>query len=248
MHLLQVEQHELDGEDIFISGPFGVLTQQPSAVEPRRPTVSREKTPSLSQLCAAIDDEEGTYMKPTCTKEEAPRQSTTELQRVRSSTKPWPAPGSPSLAAGLQNDLLVDVLLGHYIQTVSNILQPVRHPGNAYSSLYGSRAMSVAKKLSWSDAVQHLQVSDCKVALLCSLLASSSFHLRESDKFSDADATARFFRSKAISHLRQALSTRTTTGQPGLQVLSRSVASSRAVLSVMLTLITADVSRACILL
>lgn len=139
-------------------------------------------------------------------------------------------------------DNLINTLMDHYSHNVANILQPVLHSRNAYNSYYATEALAVAKYCPWTDVVQRRNVSDSRVALLCSLLTSSSFHMRGFDKSHEADALARYFRGKALSHLRMALdSLQGFNGKLGL-IDAHSMAKYEAVLSVTLTLVTADVS------
>ncbi|KFA74744.1 hypothetical protein S40288_08833 [Stachybotrys chartarum IBT 40288] len=142
----------------------------------------------------------------------------------------------------LQQDNLVGSLMGHYLHSVANTLQPVLHPRNAYSSIYGSKAMSIAKRISWNDIMQRMRVSNSKIALLYSLLTSSSFQIRGFNRSDDADAVARYFHVKAVSHLRLALDSLHHTGEgPNLIITPRFLAKCEGVLAVMLTLVTADV-------
>ncbi|KEY66699.1 hypothetical protein S7711_09719, partial [Stachybotrys chartarum IBT 7711] len=125
----------------------------------------------------------------------------------------------------LQQDNLVGSLMGHYLHSVANTLQPVLHPRNAYSSIYGSKAMSIANRISWNDIMQRMRVSNSKIALLYSLLTSSSFHIRGFNRSDDADAVARYFHVKAVLHLRLALDSLHHTGEgPNLIITPRFLA------------------------
>lgn len=107
--------------------------------------------------------------------------------------------------------------------------------------------MSVARRISWKVVFQHTGVSNIvsnsKLALLCSLLTSSSFHLRGCGQFDSADAVARYFRSKAMKYLRLALSSGYTAVGSSANSASmvQSIPNPESVLSVILTLVTADV-------
>lgn len=151
-----------------------------------------------------------------------------------------------NLDATSRHDAQISVLMTHYLSNVANILQPVLHPCNAYSSIYGNEAKSTAQRMSWGNVLRQSKVSHSKLALVYSLLTSSSFHLRGCDpnRSEDADAMARYFRIKAGSHLRVAIdSLREHSMEVGLPTSrNSSFAKWEGVLRVMLTLVTADVS------
>jgi hypothetical protein len=154
----------------------------------------------------------------------------------------------PMLGREDSKDILVQQLMHNYVHNVATVLQPVVHSGNAYSSIYATQAMAVALKSSKNEnEIQHLGPSNIalnsKTALLYALLTSSAFFLRGSDRFGEADALATSFRLKAQAHLQLALKSlfdpKTSSGQSSSE---KSLSDYEGVLSVMLTLVTADVS------
>ncbi|KAI5456889.1 hypothetical protein BGZ63DRAFT_80892 [Mariannaea sp. PMI_226] len=138
---------------------------------------------------------------------------------------------------------LISMLMNHYVLNVANILTPFRHPQNTYSSIYASSAMAVAQRIPQGSLSYDSPVSHSKVALVYSLLTSSAFQLRGRDDNTEADILARSFRNQAISHLQLALNSLSgpsPNGSPTNEIFA--IAKREEVLSVMLTLITADVS------
>ncbi|KAJ3541534.1 hypothetical protein NM208_g4561 [Fusarium decemcellulare] len=139
-------------------------------------------------------------------------------------------------------DHLVSNLMYHYVNNVATILQPILHSRNTYNSIYATKAMTIADSLSWGDIVQSSSISDSKVALLYSLLTSSAFHLRGFRATDEADALARYFLVKAQSHLQLALDALFVPSDHSSTIARATSLSKReAVLSVMLTLVTADI-------
>ncbi|KAI1373804.1 fungal-specific transcription factor domain-containing protein [Hypoxylon crocopeplum] len=134
---------------------------------------------------------------------------------------------------------LVGILLQHYEGCVANILQPVMHPRNTYSSIYVPRAISAFKKISWESPRPNSGVSACEIALFFSVLASSAFHLRGHDESAkEADSLARHCRTKSLSHLGVALAALEARSS-GISHVDSSMLED--ILSVVLTLVTADV-------
>ena len=128
---------------------------------------------------------------------------------------------------------------------VANILQPIIHPANTYTSIYVPSAVTTFKTISWDSPLdKNPQVPPSQIALLFSILSSSAFHLRGRDETKEADDLARHCRAKALSHLQLSLS-----NLPASDVMeiagpeNSTIANLEAILSVMLTLVTADVSQ-----
>jgi hypothetical protein len=157
--------------------------------------------------------------------------------------------GGPSLLASsdlarvASRDTLINTLLRHYVQDVANVLQPIKHPRNTYSSIYATTALAVAQRMPWQPLHRDLRIPNSKVALLYSLLTSSAFQLRGHDDNHEADFLARYCRNQAISHLQLALDSLPGSEQHSSQQGKMLASAKREeVLSVMLTLVTADVS------
>ncbi|GAW15162.1 hypothetical protein ANO14919_045710 [Xylariales sp. No.14919] len=126
----------------------------------------------------------------------------------------------------------INSLMHHYRQDVATILQPVKHCHNEYRSIYASKAMTISELISGQSHLSRTISSTSRLALMYSLLASSGFHLRNLYKLRDLDHLARNFRAKAYSLLRTALKSLSPV---------KSQAFREAVLSVTLTLVTADI-------
>lgn len=148
---------------------------------------------------------------------------------------------SSHLARVASRDTLINTLLHHYVHNVANVLQPIKHPRNTYSSIYATTAMAVAQRMPRQSLQQDLRVPNSKVALLYSLLTSSAFQLRGHDDDSEADFLARYCRNQAISHLQLALDSLSGSQHPSQQGKMVASAKREEVLSVMLTLVTADI-------
>lgn len=151
------------------------------------------------------------------------------------------------LAMSAGRNSLVGTLIHHYVHIVANLLQPVVHPRNTYTSIYVPSAMTALSNFSWDESPGQgsSRTSPSELALFFSLLASSAFHLRGYRDTSSGDAIARYCRTKAISNLQVSLAGISASDEqpgPGGQVAS--AANLEAVLSVVMTLVTADVSAA----
>ncbi|KAF4119431.1 hypothetical protein GMORB2_4773 [Geosmithia morbida] len=137
---------------------------------------------------------------------------------------------------------------------------PVLHARNAYSTIYANEALAVARRMSLRPDPASGPVQDhgwdSKVALMYSLLASSSVHMSGGRRSSDGThAISRSFRVHAVSHLRKALGSLSVAsrgegydgrrrGQDGTAITTAPPhvpAQLEAVLKVMLTLVTADI-------
>lgn len=267
-HMQDVEAFEKKHDkETLTSGPFTVFRNlrdihRSSVPGPASPDVETSDVPVTEDVEAAETGEDQRIE--TCNEDDGDKSHTEDdnLQTPasdRSSNEPrslelrsklrkhGPTQRRPSIPQlKPRPDSLVSRLMDHYVHNLATVLQPVLHSKNAYSAIYATEAMAVAKSMPWSESVQQRGVSDSKVALLYSLLTSASFHLRGFDRTDEADSMARYFRIKAVSHLRLALdSIRISDNR--LTVASRAQAQSmvEAVFSVMLTLITADVSLEC---
>lgn len=148
---------------------------------------------------------------------------------------------SSNLTRATSRDTLINTLLHHYVQNVASVLQPIKHPRNTYSSIYASTAMAVAQRIPWQSSQQSFSIPSSKVALLYSLLTSSAFQLRGHDNNPEADFLARYCRNQSIMQLQLALDSLSNSSS-SYQDKMVSRAKSEEVLSVMLTLVTADVS------
>ncbi|KAH8658438.1 fungal-specific transcription factor domain-containing protein [Xylariales sp. PMI_506] len=147
-----------------------------------------------------------------------------------------------TLGRNIDREHLITNLMEHYRHGVASILQPVRHSHNAYRSIYATEAMAMSEASANMYALQSAGPAISRVALLYSLLASAGFHLRGQDKAQDLDDMARYFRAKAYSHLQLALeSLPVTHNQSSLEVRARPLSIWEGVLSVILTMVTADI-------
>lgn len=151
---------------------------------------------------------------------------------------------SSSLTLKASRDSLIGSLIHHYVYVVANILQPIIHPANTYTSIYVPSAVTAFKTMSWESPAENKHVAPSQIALLFSILSSSAFHLRGRRETLQADDLARSCRSKALSHLQLSLSSLPELDAIEIITTENGMAPKlEAVLSVMLTLITADVSR-----
>ncbi|VUC32605.1 unnamed protein product, partial [Clonostachys rosea] len=265
-HLQDVDGYRATATlEAYASGPFGVFTSQSQL--PAKPSPSVIDTLPVPDIPMAetfenILDERGADVEIATVEDDdviedvvphsdnalalytagSAIESHDVLQICHSLISPFPTLGREN-----RKDILIQQLMHNYVQNVATVLQPVVHSGNAYSSIYATQAMAVALKSSKNDNESQLVgrsdiALNSKTALLYALLTSSAFFLRGSDRFGEADALATSFRLKAQAHLQLALKSlfdlKTTSGQSSPD---KSLSDYEGVLSVMLTLVTADV-------
>lgn len=139
-----------------------------------------------------------------------------------------------------QNDL-ASWLMDNYVHRVANLLQPIPHPQNTYTSIYVPKAMLGFARLLGGPSEASSNNQATNEAIFYSLMAASAFHLRGTDGHGRLDGLARDFRAKAFTHLQKAVEE-----LPGPDSLVRGSSQStvlryEATMSAMLTLVTTDV-------
>ncbi|KAI1268958.1 fungal-specific transcription factor domain-containing protein [Xylariaceae sp. FL1019] len=152
-----------------------------------------------------------------------------------------PSDATECLNRSASRTQLINNFMDHYRHSVANILQPVRHCHNAYRSFYATRAMEKSEVGLRENSMQLKHSSTSQQALLYSLLASAGFHLRSLHKSQDLDHLARHFRASAYSHLKEALGSLSSVNHQELPHVQRPLVMWEGVLSVTLTLVTADI-------
>ncbi|CAG9947780.1 unnamed protein product [Clonostachys rosea f. rosea IK726] len=265
-HLQDVDGYKAtEAREAYASGPFGVFTSRSQL--PTKPSTSLIDTLPVEDTLMpeifeeALDEREANTETASIEEDDVIEDVHPHSENALSLYTAGPAAESqdilhichslinpfPMLGREDSKDILVQQLMHNYVHNVATVLQPVVHSGNAYSSIYATQAMAVALKSSKNEnETQHLGPSNIalnsKTALLYALLTSSAFFLRGSDRFGEADALATSFRLKAQAHLQLALKSlfdpKTSSGQSSSE---KSLSDYEGVLSVMLTLVTADV-------
>ncbi|KAK9367110.1 fungal-specific transcription factor domain-containing protein [Lipomyces kononenkoae] len=137
--------------------------------------------------------------------------------------------------SSVYRDPLAGMLMDNYVHNVADLLQPIFHPRNPYSSIYVPAAMrgSVDLLLGVGSTVA---APPSYVAIFYSLLAASVFHLRGSmGRGTQLDELGMKFRTKAFQYVRKALQ----ESSARVQTLERPYPD--AALAAILTLVTTDV-------
>lgn len=234
------------------TGPFGIFQVRESIAEEWNQEYTREEKPS-----SKIKDPH-----------ESDASSSDSLSLIDSEDTEWlesawsvdshgqlelsPARSEASFSAFVLNprifqDPIMDQLMENYVRNVVEVLPPLPHPENPYSSIYIPKALAGASNLSSGLGSSESELPSGNVAILNALLATSAFHLRGSSERSGSefDLIARGFRAKAFAALQQALREPLSVEEGrALSISSQeSYSHSEAVISAMLTLITMDVSR-----
>ena len=147
------------------------------------------------------------------------------------------------LNANLYQDPFISWLMDHYVNDVTHLLQPIMHPQNTYSSIYVPIALIGSGRMLFGASDPKSNVPASNAAIFYSLLATSAFHLRDTDVTGRLVDTARAFRAKSFAHLQRALQ-EPATALDGEPVPSESSTSAKyeSAMSAMLTLVTADAS------
>ncbi|KAI0159695.1 fungal-specific transcription factor domain-containing protein [Xylariaceae sp. FL1272] len=158
-----------------------------------------------------------------------------------SSKTPGLTPISKFLNRSASQTQMINNFMDHYRHSVASILQPVRHCHNAYRSFYATRAMETSEVGSRDNSVELKVSSISQRALLYSLLASAGFHLRSLHRSQNLDDLARHFRTRAYSYLKEALGSLSSVNRQEFPYVQRPLVMWEGVLSVTLTLVTADI-------
>ncbi|RMZ89599.1 hypothetical protein DV736_g3171, partial [Chaetothyriales sp. CBS 134916] len=134
-------------------------------------------------------------------------------------------------------------LMDNYVRNLANVLPPLPHPENPYSSIYVPRALNGVSNILPRLASSASDPIACDIAVFYAILATSAFHLRGSDPKHgpDLDVIARRFGAKAFASLRKALPGAYQNGE-SLALCNQSTSPPReSVISAMLTLVTMDI-------
>ncbi|KAK9350266.1 fungal-specific transcription factor domain-containing protein [Lipomyces doorenjongii] len=106
------------------------------------------------------------------------------------------------------------MLMDNYIHNVANVLQPILHPENPYSSIYVPAAMRGSMDLLFGVG-SVAAAPPSYVAIFYSLLAASVFHLRgRADPGRQLDQLGMKFRTKAFQYVRKAFQESPARVQP----------------------------------
>ncbi|KAI1363830.1 fungal-specific transcription factor domain-containing protein [Xylaria arbuscula] len=225
------------GTKARISGPLSVFQLEMAEDIERFPghnVILREPAAGFSRLASSQASAErtdgGLPAEPTesCALVQKGLLNTLSYSKMAAPRVQW---GWAGLGYDAGKEQFVNHLMNHYRQGVATILQPVKHYRNEYRSIYASKAMTMPELISGENHLSHT-TSASRLALMYSLLASSGFHLRNLYKLRDLDHLAKDFRAKAYSLLRTVLESLSPVGSRALR---------EAVLSVTLTLVTADI-------
>jgi arginine metabolism regulation protein II len=138
--------------------------------------------------------------------------------------------------ASVYQNPIVGMLMDNYANNVANLLQPVFHPQNPYSSIYVPTAMKGSTYLLFGVGGAIPPLPPSHVAIFYSILAASAFHLRGPvDYRSQFNSLGMKFRTKAFQYVRKSLQEKPSSVQ------SRDDLYQDAVMAAILTLITTDV-------
>ncbi|KIX03150.1 uncharacterized protein Z518_06701 [Rhinocladiella mackenziei CBS 650.93] len=240
------------GELPISTGPFGVFyAREPVLRAHDAATLDNdESTPSTETIVQEYHPSESdNYSKDdvldpdTPTTISSPAKSNWLLQQISSTREASPC--VYELHSGIFHDPIIDQLMENYVRNVANVLPPLPHPENPYSSIYVPRAMAGASNLILGLNCAASEMPSSNVAIFYALLATSAFHLRGSGmkRVSGFDVVARRFRAKAFASLQKALQEpyEMDERQALYSPSTPSTSHCEAVISAMLTLITMDV-------
>lgn len=145
-----------------------------------------------------------------------------------------PSSLSLHLRSSIYRDPLAGLLMNNYVLNIADLLQPIVHHQNPYSSIYVPSAMIGSSNLLFGTG-NDLRVPASSTAIFYSLMATSAFHLRgsdESERGGELDLLGREFRVKSFKLLRKAMCDSADSPESN---------AAQGIMSAMLSLVTADV-------
>lgn len=148
---------------------------------------------------------------------------------------------SATLCKDVYRISLVTKLMNHYMQNVTNVLQPVVYRRSTYNSIYVPEALSGYQKFLLNMTFQDSRVLVPKIAIFFSLLSTSAFHLRGTDTTMMFQEIGVDLRIRAQKYLRKAIEILPANETQFAEVTHIDAMQLEATLSVILTLVTADV-------
>ncbi|KAH8701525.1 fungal-specific transcription factor domain-containing protein [Talaromyces proteolyticus] len=183
--LIDLDQlNPLVNSEVLSLGPFSVFNSQTYSLEESLVESCAREPASLPECLSSLQ-ELGT--------------------QERSGVEP-PSPFlSRRLGSSIYRDPVAGMLMDNYVHNVANLLQPIFHPHNPYSSVYVPAAIRGSVDLLFGVGSIGA-VPPSYVAISYSLLAASAFHLRGPvDCGSQLDKLGMKFRTNAFRYVREAL-------------------------------------------
>ncbi|OBT45078.1 hypothetical protein VE00_05177 [Pseudogymnoascus sp. WSF 3629] len=219
----------IDGEPSS-SGPFGLFSVSgPSVHDQQRPKESVEQIPRSNNT--SLDKSDSVIYRHSSYDMNSSSTNHSLMGSISSSI-------SFGLDKGYRQSILEGQLMENYVRNVATLLQPIPHSQNTYSSLYVPNALLGSATLRGGPT----RGGSGTVAIFFSLMATSAFNLRATNKTNTFDEVARTLRLKAFDWLQMALEELPELNHSKKDVCRSGVSQMyESAISAILTLITADI-------